>query len=418
MHEQFYIDPTGSTSLNVDSPRDGTTLFVGDTIELSATPAGNTGAVLAVRFLANGVTVGNGIRQANGKWTASWISAGSGQFLVEAHAFGTADAVLAQSAPAVVILVAKPSAILGAVGGVRTGPAGLAQLIGWACEDGKAQALSYKLYANARAAQEGLLLAEGLANVATELGNADVQARCHAPGAGHDFVIDLSSFIGAHAGAALFVEVMPVGGGQGTLLACEATSCAMPSALRIELTSPANGQRMGASDTLMLSAQIDNVAGPYDEVAFGINGAWIAATAEGANGAFIASKAGLLPSMVPYHVQARVRKGPVTLFTTPRQLFVDAPNGTGISVDALPAGVSTYVGTAVDLTVTATGDTASIVHAGREERRTPSDLDTLRWQWPSVARCRRVPLRLHARSCKSFQLSSRRMETLRRRSTQ
>ncbi|GGC87108.1 hypothetical protein GCM10011396_37990 [Undibacterium terreum] len=230
-----------------------------------------------------------------------------------------------------VIVNVTDSSLLGTINGVRSNATGTPELYGWVCQDGNSQGLVYSVYRDAPSALGGTLLTSGIANVASEIDNAAIQSQCHTPGAGHHFVVDLSSYTSTYAGKSIYVEAQ--GATSGTVvLPCADNNCTMPGSLRIALTTPADGDHYVAPATVFARALISNGSGPYDEVAFNINGEWIAAQADTAINTYFASKADLPSSGTPYIVYAKVRKGNSTIYSVQNQIYVDPSTGVTLAV--------------------------------------------------------------------------------------
>lgn len=234
--------------------------------------------------------------------------------------------VATDSAPAVVNVT--NSALLGTLSGVRTVGDDRVELSGWTCQPGSATALNYRVYLDAPHMHVGgVLLASGVADLSNEAGNAQVQAQCATPGAGHHFVVDLSAYAHGYAGRQIFVQADAVDGASSVALPCADTRCTMPGALRIGLLSPVQGSRYVDPSQLFINARLGG-GGPYDEVALGVDDEWLSATADAATDTYFARRTGLAPRAAPYTVQARVRQGNSTVYSAPVQVTVQSgPDG-------------------------------------------------------------------------------------------
>ncbi|GGC87345.1 hypothetical protein GCM10011396_38240 [Undibacterium terreum] len=259
-----------------------------------------------------------------------------------------------------VIVNITDSALLGTVSGVRTNAIGNPELVGWTCQDGISQGLVYSVYLDSPPALGGTLLTSGIANIATELDNATVQAQCHTPGAGHHFVVDLSSYTGANVGKSIYVQAQ-TGNGGTIILPCADNNCTMPGSLRIALTTPANGDRYTAPATVFARAVLSNGTGPYDEIAFNINGVWIPGQADTAAGAYFASLANLQSSSTPYIVYAKVRQGSTTIYSVQNQIYVDSSSGVSLSLTAPSNGTTLSMATPILLSATSSLQSGSSI---------------------------------------------------------
>ncbi|GJI98214.1 hypothetical protein RugamoR57_49320 [Duganella caerulea] len=265
------------------------------------------------------------------------VALGNGSYRLKLRATDSGGH-FADSAPVTVNVSDSP--LLGQIVGVRSNGAQL-QLVGWACRDTAAEALSYQVYVNAPPALGGAAVASGVANVGSEAGDAGVQAQCHTPGVSHYFAVDIASLQAQYPGAPLYVSAHSTHG-ETIVLPCEDHGCRLPEGLRIGLTSPNvnNLDRFRSPLPVFARAVVTGYTGTLDEVSFNINGEWLASTAEGA-GAYSVSKAGLQASVAPYAAYAQVRQGETTLITDTHLFYVDP----GI----VPAAVLPKDGTIVPL---------------------------------------------------------------------
>lgn len=229
--------------------------------------------------------------------------------------------VAGESAQVLVNVTNSP--LLGLLKGVRSTAGQQLQLVGWACRDGSAEAVSYQVYANAPQSLGGVPIASGVADVTGEADDAGVRQLCHTPSASHHFKIDLAGLSTKYPGAPLYVAASGANG-ESIVLPCEDSSCRMPDGMRIGLTSPnANNQdHFYLPMPVFARAVVSGVVGTPDDVSFNINGEWLAATSEG-GGAYSVGKTGLKASAVPYIAYAKVRQGETTVITDEHLFYVD-----------------------------------------------------------------------------------------------
>ena len=266
---------------------------------------------------------------------------------------------------AIVPVNVTASSLLGTSNGVRVDAYSVPQLNGWVCQDGSVEALTYQLFINApNAAMGGTQVSSGTADLATDPDNASVQATCHTPGTGHHFNIDLTAVSasitgGIPAGTPLYVQAR-TSNGTSIILPCGDNNCTMPGSLRIGLTTPLDGDRYQAPATVFMRAKLSNGTGPYDEVAFNINGEWIAGQADTAADTYFASKTGLPASSTPYPVMAKVRQGSSTLYSVVNMITVGGAGGITIKQEISSGGAIVNAGAPITLVATLAGETASV----------------------------------------------------------
>jgi RHS repeat-associated protein len=161
---------------------------------------------------------------------------------------------------------------------------------------------------------------------------AKVEAVCPMPGVypnnSRFLSLDLTPYIGKYSGRAIFATV-----GNYTL-PCSTSSCTVPDSLRIGLTTPPTASRYREPATVFIRTQLSGGAGPYDEVAIGIDGEWASASPDGAFEAYSIVKQGLKARPAPYVIQARVRQGNLTILSQESTVIVDSSNGVSISIDS------------------------------------------------------------------------------------
>jgi len=284
--------------------------------------------------------------------TASWapiinLPAGVHQFKLRST---SSNGLSAESRP--VFVNVTNSALLGSTTGVRTNAGGNPELFGWTCQPGNAAALTYKVLLDAPTIAAGAItLTSGTADVASEPDNAAIGNTCSTPGSPHHFVVNLSPYIAQYAGRPLYVAVQTQNQSLGTTLPCADNSCTMPGTMRVALTTPQNGDQIRYPNPVFVRMLLSNYSGAIDEVAFNVNGQWVAAQADGAAGAYSASVAGLSASTTPYLVYAKARQGNITLLSMPRQFTVVA--GVVVALNSPTAGAVLTVGTAQGLSASA-----------------------------------------------------------------
>ncbi|NVD69567.1 hypothetical protein HUX88_03220 [Duganella sp. BJB1802] len=252
------------------------------------------------------------------------------------------------------------SPILGKITGINIDAANTPHLVGWVCESGVNQALKYQVLLDAPSLAAGATsLATGVANVATEADNLAVQTACATPGFSHHFNIDLTPYTGQYPGRALYVQAMGSNGGSDIVLPCADGSCTMPGSLRIALSTPPDGQHFAGAGPVFIRTQLSGGAGPYDEVAIGVDGVWTTANADGAADAFSISKT-LAVRAAPYAIQARVRKGNITLHSVTSNIFVDAAAALSITLSKPVEGSAVANGGQLVLEAKTAGSDSSI----------------------------------------------------------
>ena len=291
--------------------------------------------------------------------TLSWnptVSLPAGVYMFKLRA---TDAANVATETAAVMVNVTNSALLGLVSGVAT-RADKNYLLGWTCQSGAAAGLNYQLLLDAPSFAAGATLLEtGVANVATEANNAAVQSQCATPGAAHNFVIDLSPYI-QYAGRQLYVRASNAAGTSTITLPCADNNCAVPGALRVGISTPAPGAIFYLPNPAFLRMVVAGASKPLDEVAFSVNGTWIAAKAEAdAPGAYSVSTQ-LAASTTPYTVQAKVRQGNITLFSVQNQFTVSGAAAGAVTITA-PSGPTTVnAGATVAFSASVNGSPASV----------------------------------------------------------
>jgi RHS repeat-associated protein len=257
------------------------------------------------------------------------------------------------------------SSLLGIVNGVRLDASNVPQLTGWACQDASTEALSVSVFINAPStAMGGTQVYSGAANLSTDPENATVQATCHTGSASHHFNVDLNALSaavqgGIPVGMPLFVQAK-TSGGASIVLPCGDTNCTMPGSLRIGLTTPVNGDRYQAPATVFMRAKLTNGAGPFDEIAFSINGEWITGQADSATNTYYASKSGVSANASPYRVIAKVRQGNSTLYSVVNLISVGGAGSSSIALNSPTPGSMLAIGLPIALSATPAGATASV----------------------------------------------------------
>lgn len=325
------------------------------TVMIKGTASDPGGAVTKIEVL-DGAAV---IASVNGATIARLVTLNVGTHAIQLRATdNTGKTVLSSTSNVSVTGPASTGSLLGAVFGVRLDGNNVPNLVGWVCQDKVAQGVSYKVSVNAPLEQGGVLLGTGVANLATDSGNAAVQALCHTPGAGHHFSLNLAAHVSQYAGAPLFVQAS--NGSATSVLPCEANNCTMPGNVRIALTSPVTNDRYSAPATVFMRAQITNGSGSYDEVAFNINGEWINASRDATEGAFYASKLGLAASATPYIVYAKVRQGKSTLYSAEGRISVAASGGITLQLNKPANGATAPATTSLQVSATPGGSVASV----------------------------------------------------------
>jgi len=257
-----------------------------------------------------------------------------------------------ESAPVVINIIDSP--LLGEASGIRNNSSGKLEFFGWACQDTNTQVLNYKVYADAPSILGGEQIASGVANIATENNQSDVENKCHTPGVGHHFVADLSDLSNPYQGKRLFVEVATSGNALKATLPCADNNCTMPGAIRIGLTTPQNNDSYTGPAIVFMRAKIDNGNGIYDELAFNINGEWINATPDSEPGTYTAMKVGVPSRATPYPVVAKVRQGNTTIYSGENLIYVDAINAqVSVTITAPANNQNVNLGTTVNVLASA-----------------------------------------------------------------
>ncbi|MGZ5198335.1 MAG: Ig-like domain-containing protein [Telluria sp.] len=283
------------------------------------------------------------------------LSLGAGTYAFKLRA---TDSAGVQTDSARVMVNVTNSGLLGTVSGVRSNAAGNPELYGWVCQAGNASGLTYKVLLDAPTLDAGAtLLTTGVANVNTELDAASVQSQCGTPGAGHHFVVDLSTYVATYAGRALYVFAQTADASTTVSLPCADNNCTMPNTLRVGITTPTNGSRVNLPNPVFMQMQLTNASGTYDETGFMVDGTWYVATAEGTTGRYSVSVP-LAARSAPYTLYAKVRQGNMTLQSVASQVTVVDTSAT-ISMSS-PSDGATVSQSAQTLTATATGTVASV----------------------------------------------------------
>ena len=284
-------------------------------------------------------------------WSGS-VTFGTGNYRLKLRA----TSVNGQTESAPLILNVTDSSLLGKITAVRTNDAGTAQLIGWACQDNTAQALTYEVYKNAPPSLNGTLVTQGTANVASEIDNTSVQATCHTAGSPHHFVADLSSLVSTSVGAPLYV-VAKDSSGNSIVLPCADNSCTVPGTVRIGLDSPSAGAQVKLPAQAFLQLKITNGTEPYDKVSFYTDEQETVAIRDSAQPGVYYTNQSLAAGT--HQLYGMVRQGNTTLFTSTRQFTVLAADIVTLSKPTAQS-TSITIGTVVPLSVTATGTAASV----------------------------------------------------------
>uniref|UniRef100_UPI002FCDC06A hypothetical protein n=1 Tax=Duganella sp. S19_KUP01_CR8 TaxID=3025502 RepID=UPI002FCDC06A len=308
------------------SPAQGATFTIPNAqyaiIPVSATAADSDGTVVMLELL-EGDTV---LAQAPGASINDRLVLTVGMHVVRLRATDNSGAVTYGSN---VSLTVRQGTLLGAITEIRSGKDGRPQVVGWVCQDTMSQGLNFQVFANLP--DPAMVIGSGVANVATELDNADVQSKCHTLGAAHHFVFDLS---GAFSGGSLFVTAQPVDGSAAQLLPCTAAACVIPGDLQIALLSPVDGfSYPSAPARVTIRAKILNGAEPYDGVDVNIDGGWISA-AKDSDGTYIVTTS--FGSPITHTIYARVRKGNVTLNSTHAQIYTGNVPAAKMTLSATP----------------------------------------------------------------------------------
>ncbi len=252
---------------------------------------------------------------------------------------------------------------LGNVGGLRSDSVGNVALFGWACQSGSPTALNYQVWIDERtAAAGGTQIGSGIANVATEFDNSAIQTACNTLGSPHHFVFDVSSISSQYSGRQIYVQAII--SGNAVNIPCGANNCTMPGAIRIGLTTPADGDRYTDPATVFMRAQISNSTGPYDDVSFTVDGGTpikgLPDTAAQNNSVFYAfNDSPLAARAAPYLVVAKVVKGNVTLLSVANRIYVDAASGATLALTSPVNGALAIAGAPISLSATLGGTPVS-----------------------------------------------------------
>ncbi|MCU6501539.1 Ig-like domain-containing protein [Rugamonas sp. A1-17] len=252
-----------------------------------------------------------------------------------------------------VVVYVNSGSLLGSLDGVRSDASGKQVLVGWVCQKSNAQALDYQVTLDSPGSS-AFALATGKAALSSEYDNATVQGLCATPGAAHHFNVDLTDLVAQYSGRRLFVRAQA--GADNIVLPCRDGSCVVPGSLRVGLTTPLPGSTYAGTGPLpvFMRAQLSGGKAPYDEVAFGIDGDWIAGGPDGALDAFSATKNGMMARAAPYAVQARVRQGNSIIYSMPSLITI---GGSTVTLQQTkPAdGAKLDISTPIALSVTITG---------------------------------------------------------------
>ncbi|MBJ7311490.1 Ig-like domain-containing protein [Rugamonas sp. CCM 8940] len=297
-----------------------------------------------------------------------------------------------------VLVNVTDSPLLGMVKGVRIDAQNKPQLVGWMCQAGISQPLVYQVLLDApTVATNGIVLTSGTANLGDEPDSANVEAQCGTPGAKHFFSVDLSAYTGEYSGRSIYVQAKPgpvvqapaarsamrAQGGrslaqaQGTapaaqalaaaaadvppaVMPCEDRTCTMPGSLRIALTTPGKSEKFLAPATVFMSAQLSGGEGPYDEVAFAVDGQWSAGAPDTVVGRYFASQKDLAARTTPYLIQAKVRQGDMTIFSETRPILIGAAPVLTLTPTAPKDGAKYGIGVPITLSVTAVDSATAI----------------------------------------------------------
>lgn len=248
------------------------------------------------------------------------------------------------------------STLKGIQSGVRSNASGTPILYGWVCQDSSASAVNYVVSLNAPLAMGGTQVATGTANLSTEVDNADIQAQCHIASGGRSFNVDLSSLItdANNFGRRLYVQASLDNGIHNFILPCN-DSCNVPTGMSMALATPIDGDRYLAPATVFMQAKLANGTGPYDEIAFSIDGVWSVGTPDVAANTYYANQTGLAARAAPYIVMARVRQGGNTLYTVANRIYVDPVSQVTIALGSPSNGASATAGSAISLSATTGG---------------------------------------------------------------
>ncbi len=306
--------------------------------------------------------------------------------------------VATDSEPVLVNVTNSP--LLGMVKGVRIDAQNKPQLVGWMCQAGISQPLTYQVLLDApTVATNGIVLTSGSANLGDEPDSADVEAQCGTPGAKHFFSVDLSAYTGEYSGRAIYVQAKPgpvpqamrsamnMQGGRSlaqaqsaapgaqtmaaaaaaadvppAVMPCEDRTCTMPGSLRIALATPGKNDKFLAPATVFMSAQLSGGEGPYDEVAFAVDGQWTAGAPDTVAGRYFASQKDMAARATPYLIQAKVRQGDTTIFSSHAAVTVNTAPVLTLTQNAPADGAKYNAGTPIPLRATVV-DTESRVNS-------------------------------------------------------
>lgn len=236
-----------------------------------------------------------------------------------------------------VVVNITDSELLGKVTTIRADATSGVQLVGWACRDTVAAPLQYEVYANAPPSLGGVKIANGSANVATELDNPAIQQACHTPGTAHHFLVDLNNLASQYSGAPLYVKAFD--GSSSAILPCDDNNCRMPGTLRVALTTPKDNDTIAAGAPLFMRVEVTGGSGTYEAVGFHVDGAWIPAAPDSTPSTYFANKNGLAARPEPYTVLAALRQGATTVMTAPVKVRVVSGAGEVVAITNPAAGV-------------------------------------------------------------------------------
>jgi RHS repeat-associated protein len=280
------------------------------------------------------------------------FTAAAGTYRFKLKSTGS-NAVVTESSYLLVNII--DSTLKGVQTGVRSNASSTPILYGWVCQDASVTAVNYQVSVNAPISLGGTSIATGTANLTTEVDNADVLAQCHIASGGRSFNVDLSSFTSLYAGARIYVQASVDSGAHNYILPCN-DSCTMPGSLRIGLATPNDGDRYLAPGNVFMQAKLANGTGPYDEIAFSVDGVWTVGAPDGAvANTYYANQAGLAARTAPYIVMARVRQGGNTLYTVANRIYVDPTSLVTINLGSPSNGATATAGSPVSLSATTGG---------------------------------------------------------------
>jgi RHS repeat-associated protein len=311
----------------------------GAEIPVIATGADSDGSVVLLELL-EGETV---VAQSN---SASINSMGSFSLGTHTVRLRATDNSGEASYSASVTFDVRQGSVIGGVTEVRNDKNGHVQVAGWACEDTKSQGLNVQVLAYSPGSS--VVLGSGIANVATEPENTDIQAKCHTPGAAHHFVVDITDSASTYSGVALYVKAQPADGSAGQLLPCLANSCTNPGNMQIVLLSPTDGALYPAYPaTIPVRAKVINGAEPYAGVDINIDGAWVPAVKD-TDGTYVVSP-GYDPSTT-HTFYARVRQGNISLNSARAKVSVGNGPPAVVTLKATPTNMRTSGSNPVNVT--------------------------------------------------------------------